>query len=81
MHHILVLELLQVAPVIALGEGVFAGEGAGERAPAERGVGDNGDAEFVAGSGDVVFEDGSVPEGELDFDGRDRARLGSADTA
>lgn len=27
--------------------------------------------------GDVVFEDGSVPEGHLDFDGSDGAHLGT----
>lgn len=54
MLHVVVLEFDQVAPEIAFGELGFVAEGAGEDAPAERGVGDDGDVEVGAGFGDAV---------------------------
>lgn len=73
-----VLESLQVAAEVTLREGVLAGVCAGQGAPTERRVGDDGDVEFGAGSGDVVFEDRCVPEGEFDFDCGDGVDLGFA---
>lgn len=56
---------------------VAGGEGAREHAPAEGGVGHNGDVELGAGSGNVVVEDGGVPEGEFDLDGGNGVDLGA----
>ena len=60
-----------MATEIAFGEIVFVVEGAGQNAPAEGGVGDDGDVALEADFGDVVFENRGVPEGELDLDGGD----------
>lgn len=75
MLHVVILKFGQVASEVALGELGFVAEGAGEDAPAERGVGDDGDVEVGAGFGDAVGEDGGVPEGEFDFDGGDGVDL------
>lgn len=62
-------EARRVAPVVVLGKVVGRAQTAGEEAAAERGVGDDGDAELAAGAQQVVVLNVEREGRVLDLDG------------